>query len=194
MSCYRYSAERERFKTKKKDQESTTTAGSTLNTDCSEVIQANTHDTDTRNRRNSLTMELIKQKQFLDTGDDSKRLLTSAMSTTEENECDSTPNTPRRAHSDDSTSQDDIRLGLSYTPQPIETNIETAPPKKSRLLPWWCIYIGYFLALWVVGVAFWLTVEVAGVFGLEKSKKWLTSFTVAIVESIFLSQPIKVQC
>ncbi len=59
-------------------------------------------------------------------------------------------------------------------------------------LPWWCVYVGYALALCVVGVAFFITVEVAGVFGAEKSARWLTSFCISIIESIFLSQPIKV--
>ena len=37
-----------------------------------------------------------------------------------------------------------------------------------------------------------MTVEVAGVFGKEKAGRWMTSFAISIIESIFLSQPIKV--
>jgi len=43
-----------------------------------------------------------------------------------------------------------------------------------------------------VGVAFWLTVEIAGVFGREKSLEWLISFFISAFESIFFSQPLKV--
>ena len=61
------------------------------------------------------------------------------------------------------------------------------------MLPWWSVVVGYILSFCIVAVAFWMTVEVAGVFGKEKSEKWLISFCVSILESIFLSQPIKVQ-
>ena len=53
-------------------------------------------------------------------------------------------------------------------------------------------FVGYFLSAAVVGVAFWATVEIAGGFGPEKSAEWMASFCVSIVESIFMSQPIKV--
>ena len=69
---------------------------------------------------------------------------------------------------------------------------DSSKKKKSWGFPWWSIYIGYFLAFCFCGVAFWCTVEVAGVFGLAKAKRWLSSFCISIVESIFLSQPIKV--
>ena len=64
--------------------------------------------------------------------------------------------------------------------------------EKKCQLPWWFIYIGYSLALCVVGISFYMTVGVAGQFGPEKSKEWLFSFCVSVVESIFISQPIKV--
>ena len=38
-----------------------------------------------------------------------------------------------------------------------------------------------------------MTVEVAGQFGAEKSKEWLVSFCISVVESVFISQPLKVQ-
>ena len=53
-------------------------------------------------------------------------------------------------------------------------------------------FVGYFLSAAVVIVAFWATVEIAGGFGPEKSAEWMASFCVSIVESIFMSQPIKV--
>jgi len=59
-------------------------------------------------------------------------------------------------------------------------------------LPYWCVYIAYGLCFCTVGVAFWLTVEIAGVFGREKSLEWLISFFISAFESIFFSQPLKV--
>ena len=43
-----------------------------------------------------------------------------------------------------------------------------------------------------MAVTFWVTVEVAGVFGKKKAGQWLLAFAVSVVESIFLSQPVKV--
>ena len=34
--------------------------------------------------------------------------------------------------------------------------------------------------------------EQAGAFGVEKSERWMAAFATSIVESIFMSQPIKV--
>ena len=59
-------------------------------------------------------------------------------------------------------------------------------------LPWWCMHVGYGFALCVAGVSFWVTVEVAGVFGKDKAARWLKSFAISIAESVFLSQPMKV--
>ena len=73
--------------------------------------------------------------------------------------------------------------------------ISQAPEKKAKKkfqLPWWFIYVGYGLALCTCGISFWMTVEVAGQFGAKKSKEWLFSFCISVVESIFISQPLKV--
>ena len=118
--------------------------------------------------------ELLKQKQFLDTGDVSKRLLL----------------TPGPG--------DTNGLGVSYIgrnksgPSVKMSGKKDEKKKKKFMLPHWCIYIAYVLCLLSVGAAFYLTVEVAGQFGLEKSKEWLIAFTMSILESIFLMQPFKV--
>lgn len=70
---------------------------------------------------------------------------------------------------------------------------EKAKKNKGKLkFPWWTIFIAYFLALVTCGVSFWAIVEFAGVFGPEKAQQWLCSFMFSVVESIFVSQPIKV--
>lgn len=64
--------------------------------------------------------------------------------------------------------------------------------KKRFLLPWYFVYLGWFLVLASVFASFFLTVEVAGQFGKEKSMEWLLSIGVSLVQDIFLAQPIKV--
>ncbi len=195
---YRYSAERTQYKPKKDDDEATPQEGATPYDAPMSVSPDNSQDSGTvpMTRANTLFMELEKQREFLETGDDSKRLLTTPPTSTPEGYSSSDLQDPLQDTSmycNTSHNDAQLRYPSSYIPHPTAHNTTTGPPsKKPRLLPWWSIYIGYVVALWIVGVAFWLTVEVAGVFGLQKSKKWLTSFTIAIVESIFFSQPIKV--
>ena len=69
---------------------------------------------------------------------------------------------------------------------------EKQEKKKKCRLPHWCRYIGFALCFATVGVAFWATVEIAGVFGRDKSLEWLISFFFSAFESIFISQPFKV--
>ncbi|KAL5017875.1 hypothetical protein ScPMuIL_003597 [Solemya velum] len=64
--------------------------------------------------------------------------------------------------------------------------------KKNFSLPHCFVHVGYFLCLVILGVSFWATVEFGGVFGKKKSQKWLLSFAFSCVESIFISQPLKV--
>jgi hypothetical protein len=54
------------------------------------------------------------------------------------------------------------------------------------------VYVGYGVCFCTVAVTFWLTVEIAGVFGRNKSLEWLISFFISAFESIFFSQPLKV--
>ena len=55
-----------------------------------------------------------------------------------------------------------------------------------------CRFVGYFLALAVVGGSFYYTVEIGFVFGPTKAAGWTVAFAMSIIESIFMSQPIKV--
>ena len=71
-------------------------------------------------------------------------------------------------------------------------SLSTNQEKKKKCRPHWCRYIGFAFCFATVGVAFWATVEIAGVFGREKSLEWLISFFFSAFESIFISQPFKV--
>ncbi|XP_072167996.1 polycystin-1-like protein 2 [Diadema setosum] len=64
--------------------------------------------------------------------------------------------------------------------------------KKKFELPWQCLYVGWILLAASVGVAFWLTVEVAGQFGKTKATEWLVSMCISLIQDIFLTQPLKV--
>ena len=75
--------------------------------------------------------------------------------------------------------------------EPEETKKEKKK-KKPFQLPFWCIYIAYFLALCIVAVALWVTVEIAGVFGPDKARQWLASFFLSLAQSIFVVEPFKV--
>ncbi|XP_033117714.1 uncharacterized protein LOC117117519, partial [Anneissia japonica] len=64
--------------------------------------------------------------------------------------------------------------------------------KDPNPLPWWFAIFGWILAWMTIGVAFWLTIEVAGGFGKEKATEWLTTIGISLVQDILVSQPIKV--
>lgn len=69
---------------------------------------------------------------------------------------------------------------------------EKKKKKEKFALPWQCALIGWIVGYGSVGVAFWLTVEVAGGFGPEKATEWLKSICFSLFQDILISQPIKV--
>ncbi|XP_071814843.1 polycystin family receptor for egg jelly-like isoform X3 [Apostichopus japonicus] len=78
--------------------------------------------------------------------------------------------------------------------EPVAGFKRTAKRKKKKrfLLPWYFVYLGWVLVVLSVAVSFWLTIEVAGQFGREKSMEWLLSIGISLAQDIFLAQPIKV--
>ncbi len=74
----------------------------------------------------------------------------------------------------------------------LVAGVKTKKKKPKFMLPWGCQFIGWAVAFCTVGVAFWLTIEVAGQFGVEKATEWLTSMACSLVQDILFSQPIKV--
>ena len=75
---------------------------------------------------------------------------------------------------------------------PIIAVKNTKKRKKGIELPWGCCVFAWLLVVASVGVAFWLTIEVAGQFGKDKSIEWLMSMCFSLAQDIFLNQPIKV--
>ncbi|KAK3612419.1 hypothetical protein CHS0354_032020 [Potamilus streckersoni] len=64
--------------------------------------------------------------------------------------------------------------------------------KKTRTLPFWCVYIAWFLVFFSSGVSAFLTFLYSMEWGREKSLAWLTSMILSITESVFVIQPFKI--
>lgn len=64
--------------------------------------------------------------------------------------------------------------------------------KKSRLLPYWCRYIGWFLCFLSITVSIFFLWAYGIQFGDEKTRKWVTSLIISFFTSILVTQPIKV--
>ncbi|XP_052246475.1 uncharacterized protein LOC127855131 [Dreissena polymorpha] len=62
----------------------------------------------------------------------------------------------------------------------------------SRILPWWFIYIAWFVAISTCLISSYFTMLYGLKFGYARSVEWLVSFFTGLVQSIFFQQPIKV--
>ncbi|KAL8195183.1 UNVERIFIED_CONTAM: Polycystic kidney disease protein 1-like 2 [Gekko kuhli] len=77
----------------------------------------------------------------------------------------------------------------SPTPSlPGEGKKEPAP----KGLPWWCVFIGWFLVAATSGVSGFFTMLYGLHYGKENSIKWLISMAISFFESLFITQPLKV--
>ncbi|XP_048825578.1 polycystic kidney disease protein 1-like 2 [Brienomyrus brachyistius] len=59
-------------------------------------------------------------------------------------------------------------------------------------LPWWFVFVGWFLVAATSGVAAYFTMMYGLTYGKQKSISWLISMVVSFFESIFITQPLKV--
>ncbi|XP_039984198.1 polycystic kidney disease protein 1-like 2 isoform X7 [Xiphias gladius] len=79
---------------------------------------------------------------------------------------------------------------LAYCPPPVKKK------KKKRSggcrLPWWCVFLGWFLLLSISGVSTFFTLLYGFQYGKEKSIKWVMSLGLSLFQSIFILQPLKV--
>uniref|UniRef100_G1Q633 Uncharacterized protein n=1 Tax=Myotis lucifugus TaxID=59463 RepID=G1Q633_MYOLU len=64
--------------------------------------------------------------------------------------------------------------------------------KPPRGLPWWCVLVGWLLVAATSGVAAFFTMLYGLHYGKTSSLKWLISMAVSFVESVFVTQPLKV--
>ncbi|KAI3377578.1 hypothetical protein L3Q82_008747, partial [Scortum barcoo] len=77
---------------------------------------------------------------------------------------------------------------VAYSPPPVKKT------KKSGgcWLPWWCVFLGWFLLLSISGVSTFFTLLYGFEYGKEKSIKWVMSLGLSLFQSIFILQPLKV--
>ncbi|XP_054856225.1 polycystic kidney disease protein 1-like 2 [Eublepharis macularius] len=61
-----------------------------------------------------------------------------------------------------------------------------------RGLPWWSVFIGWFLVAVTSGVSGFFTMLYGLHYGKENSIKWLISMAISFFESLFITQPLKV--
>ncbi|KAM6223807.1 polycystin-1-like protein 2 [Rhynchocyon petersi] len=64
--------------------------------------------------------------------------------------------------------------------------------RSPRGLPWWCVLVGWLLVAATSGVAAFFTMLYGLHYGRASSLKWLISMAVSFVESVFVTQPLKV--
>ncbi|XP_069385333.1 polycystin-1-like protein 2 [Paralichthys olivaceus] len=78
---------------------------------------------------------------------------------------------------------------LAYCPPPVKK-------KKRRTggcwLPWWCVFLGWFLLLSISAVSTYFTLLYGFQYGKDKSIKWVMSLGLSLFQSIFILQPLKV--
>ena len=60
-------------------------------------------------------------------------------------------------------------------------------------LPYWCVYIAWFLVALSILVSSFFTILYSFEWGREKSIAWLTAFLLSFLESVILIQPVKVK-
>ncbi|KAJ0002278.1 hypothetical protein NQD34_002074 [Periophthalmus magnuspinnatus] len=79
---------------------------------------------------------------------------------------------------------------LAYCPPPAK--VVKKKHASSCWLPWWCVFIGWFLLFTISGISTYFTLIYGFQYGKEKSTKWVMSLGLSLFQSIFILQPLKV--
>ncbi|KAM6430104.1 polycystin-1-like protein 3 [Liasis olivaceus] len=77
----------------------------------------------------------------------------------------------------------------SPTPSPPGDSKKELTPKG---LPWWAVFVGWFLVILTSGVSGFFTMLYGLHYGKDNSIKWLISMAISFFESLFITQPLKV--
>ncbi|XP_066504124.1 polycystin-1-like protein 2 [Hoplias malabaricus] len=85
----------------------------------------------------------------------------------------------------------DVNSGSSPTAGSKEASKKTVKSKKKGL-PWWFVFVGWFLVAATSGVSAFFTMLYGLTYGKERSISWLISMSVSFFESLLLTQPVKV--
>ncbi|XP_076739560.1 polycystin-1-like protein 2 [Maylandia zebra] len=81
---------------------------------------------------------------------------------------------------------------LAYCPPPAKKPKKKATTILGCWLPWWFVFVGWFLLLSISGISTFFTLLYGFQYGKEKSIKWVMSLGLSLFESIFILQPLKV--
>ncbi|KAM7014913.1 polycystin-1-like protein 2 [Tautogolabrus adspersus] len=79
---------------------------------------------------------------------------------------------------------------LTYCPPTVIRRKKTT--SGGCWLPWWCVFLGWFLLLSISGVSTFFTLLYGFQYGRAKSIKWVMSLGLSLFQSIFILQPLKV--
>ncbi|XP_026071624.1 polycystic kidney disease protein 1-like 2 [Carassius auratus] len=75
---------------------------------------------------------------------------------------------------------------------PTERNSGDSKKCCQKGLPWWFVFVGWFLVVATSGVSAYFTMMYGLTYGKERSISWLISMVVSFFESLFITQPVKV--
>ncbi|XP_067314223.1 polycystin-1-like protein 2 isoform X2 [Pseudorasbora parva] len=75
---------------------------------------------------------------------------------------------------------------------PTEGSSEDSKKCCQKGLPWWFVFVGWFLVLSTSGVSAYFTMMYGLTYGKDRSISWLISMVVSFFESLFITQPVKV--
>lgn len=66
------------------------------------------------------------------------------------------------------------------------------PTSESFLLPHWCIYVNYAACVAAMALCIFFIIVYGSKFGPDTSTRWLLSMLIALLESFFIIEPVKV--
>ncbi|XP_074481986.1 polycystin-1-like protein 2 [Sebastes fasciatus] len=78
---------------------------------------------------------------------------------------------------------------LAYCPPPVKKRKKGS---ASCWLPWWCVFLGWFLLLSISVLSTYFTLIYGFTYGKDGSIKWVMSLGLSLFQSIFILQPLKV--
>lgn len=89
-----------------------------------------------------------------------------------------------------------ILTSITYRPAPPGGSDDEERTKKGCChggLPWWFVFVGWFLVAATGVVTSYFTMLYGLKFGKERSISWLVSMVVSFFQSVLITQPIKVR-
>ncbi|XP_016101347.1 polycystic kidney disease protein 1-like 2 [Sinocyclocheilus grahami] len=72
-----------------------------------------------------------------------------------------------------------------------QPSVQVQKKKQGWWLPWWFLFIGWFLLFAMSGISTFFTLLYGFQYGRESSIQWVITLTLSLVQSIFILQPLK---